>query len=81
MIDVFKLVSSFDTPQCMARIIEGLPKDQADKVKREIYKQVKIGAMLRKVYAYGSGGFDGLGFRTRPWCYVYEIVKTDLESK
>jgi hypothetical protein len=52
----------------MAQIKERIP-DAAKQV-REL---LKAGVVEKKIYCYGSGGFDGLGFRTRAWTYVYQL--------
>jgi hypothetical protein len=41
---------------------------------KEVSALVKSGQLKKQIYCYGSGGFDGFGFRTRPWTYVYSCV-------
>lgn len=43
--------------------------------RKELSELVKSKKIYKKVYCFGSGGFDGLGFRTRPWTYIYFCSK------
>ncbi len=35
---------------------------------------VKSGKLEKKIYCYGSGGYNGFGFRTRPWTWIYVLT-------
>lgn len=56
-------------PLSMAEI-----SDKYKRPQKEVASLVKSGILKKDVYCFGSGGFDGLGFRTRAWTYVYRCV-------
>ena len=46
-------------------------KERFDNPQKEVKALVVASLLERQIYCFGSGGFDGMGFRTRPWTYVY----------
>lgn len=66
--EAIEIVASFDFAPSMAQIEEKYPNS-----KPIIAKAVKEGILYKEIYCFGSGGYDGLGFRTRAWVHVYKI--------
>jgi hypothetical protein len=66
---ILDFIKSQNRPVSMAEISDRFPRPQ-----KEVSGLVKSGRLKKDIYCFGSGGFDGLGFRTRAWTYVYSCV-------
>ena len=67
--EILEFIRMQTRPVSMDEIGEKFPKPQ-----KMVGRFVKSGHLKKSIYCFGSGGYDGLGFRTRPWTYVYSCV-------
>lgn len=66
MSQILEYIKSAARPVQMAELKEHFTNPQ-----KEVKALILAGKLEKTIYCFGSGGFDGMGFRTRPWTYVY----------
>ena len=69
IMDIIEYIKSQGRALSMAEISDRFPRPQ-----KAMSALVKSGRLKKEIYCFGSGGFDGLGFRTRAWVHVYRCV-------
>jgi hypothetical protein len=67
--EILNFLKDINRPLSMSEISHYFKSPQ-----RIVSLLVKDGKLKKEVYCFGSGGLDGLGFRTRPWTYVYTYI-------
>lgn len=68
MSQVLEYIKAKNRPVQMSELKERFTNPQ-----REVKALMLAGVLKKEIYCFGSGGFDGMWFRTRPWTYVYSI--------